>query len=138
MDILTIIGSGLLIAVLIVGALFVWAVIRMRLLYRRVGSFECTVTPIGKDAWRSGIAMFGAQYITWYPSMGLSRKPELSFSRQRLEVIDHHGEDSETHSLVAHISCNGKEMLWCMSEDSLSGLVSWMDAAPPAEEPTRM
>lgn len=123
---------------LIVGTLFVWVVLRMRALYWRVGSFECSISEPGSDTWTKGIAVFGAEYISWFPLISLGRKPRYTFSRQRLTIAAQSGGDERADTLVLRVRCNGIEQMWGMGRDSFTGLVSWMDAAPPEEEPTRI
>lgn len=128
---------GVMIAVLIVaGVFFFWAMVRIRVLYRRVGSFQCAVSEMDSEVWRSGIAVFGAEYITWYKTGSLSRKPALSFSRHRLGVVDYHQRDESEGTIVVHLECNGAHYLWAMSMSSMAGLVGWMDGARPSAEPT--
>lgn len=131
----TILGIALGV-ILLVGALLVWGVLRLRALYRRVGSFECSIAKVDSDEWTKGIAVFGAEYISWYPLISLGRNPRFAFSRQRLSVTAQSGGSETDDTLVLHVRCNGKEQKWGMSRDSFTGLVSWMDAAPPEEEPT--
>ena len=130
---------GVVIAMLIVaGVILFWAALRMRALYRRVGSFQTAVSEMGTGVWRSGIAVFGAEYITWYRAGSLSRKPALSFSRHRLSIVDYHQRDESAGTIVVHLTCNGQDLLWAMSTSSMAGLVGWMDGARPTEEPTAM
>lgn len=131
--------SGVLIAILIVaGAFLILAAIRTRALYRRVGSFQCAVSEMGSEVWRSGVAVFGADYITWFRTASLSRRPALSFSRNRLSVVDYHQRDEEAGTIVVHLECNGTHYLWAMTTSSMAGLVGWLDGARPSEEPTGM
>lgn len=128
---------GVLIVVLIVAGAFIsWAIIRIRALYRRVGSFQAAVRELESGAWRSGIAVFGAEYITWYKTGSLSWKPALSFSRHRVSVVDYHQRDEDAGTIVVHLECNGTHYLWAMSMSSMAGLVGWMDGARPMGEPT--
>lgn len=131
--------TGVLIVMLVIAGVFIlWGVIRTRALYRRVGSFPCAVSDLESGSWRSGVAIFGAEYITWFRTASLSRKPALSFSRHRLRVVDYHQRDEAAGTIVVHLECNGDEHLWAMSMSSMAGLVGWMDGARPSEEPTGM
>ncbi|WP_182354466.1 DUF2550 family protein [Flaviflexus huanghaiensis] len=131
--------SGVLIVLLLIAGVFIlWAVLRTRALYRRVGSFPCAVSVPNSETWRSGVAIFGAEYITWFRIASLSRKPAYSFSRHRLRVVDYHQRDEVEGTIVVHLECNGEELLWAMSMSSMAGLVGWMDGARPSEEPTGM
>ncbi len=121
----------------LVGTLIaVYLILRLRKLYRRVGSFECSLSEGTDRTWRSGIGIFGARYLTWYPVVSLSRKAVHSFSRERLRVVDHHQKDTESGTLVLHLKHNERDILMATTQESFAALASWMDAAPPSEEPT--
>lgn len=130
---------GVVIALLIIaGAFIFWAALRTRALFHRVGSFPCAVSKVDSGTWRSGVAVFGAEYLTWYKTGSLSRKPVLSFSRHRLTIVDYHQRDPEEGTIVVHVECNGHGWLLAMTSDSMSGVVGWMDGASPTEQPTAM
>lgn len=133
-----IVTSIILVLLAVAGAFVLWAIIRTRALFRRVGSFPCAISAPDSNVWKSGIAIFGTEYLTWYKTGTLSRKPALSFSRHRLNVIDYHQRDRSSGTVVVHFECNGQNWLCAMTESSAAGVVSWMDGASPAEEPTGM
>lgn len=130
--------SILIVLVLLCGVILTLFVLRMRSLSRRVGSFESAMQFEGKDSWVGGVAIFGAQYISWFPTMSLGRKPAVAFSRSRLVIEDVRVQDTDHGTLVLSVTHNGKHYKWGMSAQSKAGLVSWMEAAPPSEEPTRI
>ncbi|WP_054952478.1 DUF2550 family protein [Flaviflexus massiliensis] len=131
------IALSVIVALLVVaGAFAIWAMIRTRALFRRVGSFPAAISVPDSNQWRSGVAIFGAEYLRWYKTGSISTKPVLAFSRNRLNVIDYHQRNEATGTVVVHFECNGQHWLWAMTNDSAAGVVSWMDGASPVEEPT--
>ena len=132
--ILGLIAAGL---ALIVGVVAFLLYLRYRSLSRRVGSFECALSEDGQS-WRMGTAVFGAAYISWYPSLSLTRKPAASYSRTRIVVEKVEQRDTPGGSHVARVSSNGKTVYLGTSQEALHGLTSWLESASPREEPTNI
>ena len=121
---------------LITALVIIFLVVRLRRLYRRVGSFDCSLKTEKKPHWRSGVAVFGARYITWYRTVALSRKPEYSWARERLRVLEQRRQDTASGTLIVKFEHNGQHFSLATTDSSFQAVVSWMDAAPPSEEPT--
>lgn len=132
-----VLGSILLVLLFIAGVFCTLIVLRLRALYRRVGSFECGISTDGRQ-WKSGIAVFGAHYISWYRTSSMSRKPVYSFSRSHTHLVSQKHQDTDSGTVVAVIVSNGQQYYVGMSQEALSGFVSWMESASPEEEPTRI
>ncbi|MGO1621882.1 DUF2550 family protein [Flaviflexus sp.] len=130
---------SVLVALLFVAGAFVfWAMLRTRALFNHVGSFPCSVSEPGSNEWKAGVAVFGAEYLTWYKTGSITRRPSLSFSRHRLSIVDYHQRNEAAGTAVVHFECNGEDWLWAMTNSSVAGVVGWMDGASPVEEPTGM
>lgn len=120
---------------LIVGVVAFALYLRYRSLSRRVGSFECAISE-NRSTWRTGAAVFGSAYISWYPAVSFTHKPAYSFSRSRMVVERVDQQDTAGGSHVATISCNGTTIYLGTSQEALYGLTSWLESASPREEPT--
>ncbi|WP_418607106.1 DUF2550 family protein [Georgenia sp. SUBG003] len=118
-----------LVAVLLL-ALFA---VRVRRLAHRIGSFECALRPPGRRDWTSGIAVFGVGRVDWYRLVSLSLRPDRTFARADLEVRERVHRSPDGKGQVTEIRCGqpGKEVDLAMRRDSLAGLVSWLESAPP-------
>jgi len=116
--------------VLVLAVLFA---VRVQRLDRRVGSFECAVRCEGRD-WRGGIAVYGVGRVQWYRLASLSLLPTRTFQRDQLELFQRvGGADGE----FVEVTCryDGEDLALAMPRESLAGLVSWLEAAPPRGEP---
>ncbi|MDD9208248.1 DUF2550 domain-containing protein [Georgenia sp. 10Sc9-8] len=130
--------------VLVVGALVLLGVLavvlysRVRTLARRVGSFECALRRPGSEDWTSGIAGYGVNRVDWHRLVSLAPWPATSWSRDRLQLLAHTGRDGNAGTVV-EVRCRhgGEEFELAMVRGAFAGLVSWLEAAPPGEEPLR-
>ena len=130
--------------VLVLGALVLLGVValllysRVRALARRVGSFECALRRPGSADWTSGIAGYGVNRVDWHRLVSLAPRPASSWSRNRLHVLAHTGREGSTATVV-EVRCRygDEEFELAMVRGAFAGLVSWLEAAPPGEEPLR-
>ncbi|MEK8228150.1 DUF2550 family protein [Oerskovia sp. M15] len=79
------IAIGLLLAATVVTGL---GALRLRAIAHRVGSFECSVRPMGagQSSWSLGIAHYGVGRIDWWRCWSLSLRPARSWRRQDLMI----------------------------------------------------
>lgn len=107
--------------------------VRLRLLYSSAGSFEVAVREEGSERWRTGIALFRPQEISWFDTRGIGPKAKHSWSRSGLdfEISPSTGGDVQVVKLIQ----NDNVMYLATTTGAVSGIVSWMDSAPPVEEP---
>jgi hypothetical protein len=131
--------SAILCAALVFALLVVIAyTLRLRALLSKYGAVQCALRPIG-GRWRTGIATFQGHAIVWYPRKAANLKPAFVFSREGLELAGSHrvpsGAGSPEMSIV-DISSGGRRYELFMPTLAFAGLVSWIDAAAPSEEPT--
>lgn len=113
--------------------LLILFVVRVRRLAHRIGSFECALRPAGRREWTSGIAVFGVGRVDWYRLVSLSMRPDRTFARGDLEVRERVHRASGGANQVSEIRCGlpGGEVHLAMRRESLAGLVSWLESAPP-------
>lgn len=119
---------------------------RRRWLARQGGTFECSLrlrpTVAPGAGWVLGVARYHGSLLEWFRFFSYSYGPRLRFVRSDLQVLHSRPPDpAEAVSLYA-----GQQVVriqvrrpperleeWdlAMSSDSLTGLLSWLEAAPP-------
>lgn len=119
--------------------------LRRRWLARQGATFECSVrlsqTTRG-SGWALGVARYNAENLEWFRFFSLSLRPRKSFLRNDVRVLQTREPDGvEAGSLYVGQRVVSFEMTtspasvetWelAMSPDSMTGLLSWLEAAPP-------
>lgn len=120
--------------------------LRRRWLARDGGLFECSVrlsraTP--GAGWSLGMARYNAEMLEWFRFFSYSSKPRKSFLRNEVRVLT----DREPDAVEAVALYTGQRIVeleeqapgddsgrpWevAMSAESLTGFLSWLEAAPP-------
>lgn len=120
--------------------------LRRRWLAREGGLFECSVrlnrsTP--GAGWALGMARYNAEMLEWFRFFSYSSKPRKSFLRNEVRVLN----DREPDPVEAVALYTGQRVVeleeqgpgeesaqpWeiAMSAESLTGFLSWLEAAPP-------
>ncbi|MET1005007.1 MAG: DUF2550 domain-containing protein [Propionibacteriaceae bacterium] len=118
--------------------------VRRRWLAREGGTFECSLrlrTSTPGAGWALGVARYNAENLEWFRFFSYSYRPRRTFVRNEVNVLDNREPDAvEAVSLYAgqrivrlqttsvssvHVSD------LAMSQESLTGLLSWLEAAPP-------
>jgi hypothetical protein len=138
-----IVGILLLVAVCLAAVLVLLAV-RRRWLARYGGTFECSLrlrTTIPGSGWALGIGRYNDEILEWHRFFSFSLRPRKAFPRRELRVVDYRQPDPvEAVSLYAdqrvvrievHEPPEQEEWDLAMSPGSLTGLLSWLEAAPP-------
>lgn len=139
------VGTEIVLAVvaLLVLALVLLA-LRRRWLSRQGGTFECSLrlrTSIPGAGWVLGVARYNEEDLEWFRFFSYSVGPRMIFVRNQVRVLDNREPDSiEAVSLytgqrivrIESTTAGGTEV-WdlAMSSESLTGMLSWLEAAPP-------
>ena len=94
--------------------------------------------------WSYGIAQYGADRVDWYRIFSYAFRPAAVLARRELEVVGRR--DPEGHEELALFP--GWTILDCrlgagyaelaLSEDALTGFLSWLEAAPPGQDISRV
>jgi Protein of unknown function (DUF2550) len=110
---------------------------RLRVLSRRIGSFECSVRPGGAagESWTAGIAHYGAGRIDWWRAWSLGPRPACTWWRADLEVVDRAPflGPGGVPQLVVRCRYHGRELELTMSDDAFAGFTAWLESAPPSD-----
>ncbi len=139
----TVVNAGwLLVVVLVFLVLAAVAVAgRRALIERGGGTVDCGLRRPGDDhPWRLGVASYQPDELRWHQVFGVLLRPDESFPRSTLAVVSRRTPDShEANSLgpgMVVVECRAGEraepMELAMSESALTGLLAWLEAAPPA------
>jgi Protein of unknown function (DUF2550) len=94
--------------------------------------------------WSYGIAQYGADRVDWYRIFSYAFRPAAVLTRRELEVVGRRDpEGTEELALFP-----GWTILDCrlgagyaelaLSEDALTGFLSWLEAAPPGQDVSRV
>lgn len=121
------------IVLLVVIVAIVLYFIKLRRTLRGAGSFMCSYRASMSDGWTQGWAVYTKESLDWYPLLSLSQKPKKSWPRRHIEVQDSvilHSKDHKDYVQLTLRTPRYRCQLFMESADH-SGLVSWMEAAPP-------
>ncbi|HPU12476.1 MAG TPA: DUF2550 domain-containing protein [Aeromicrobium sp.] len=128
---------------LAIGAL----IFRRRWISRMGATFElCVNHGIEHSArgWMLGVAVYGDTEITWYRTFSLSPKARHRFVRGEVMIEgrrDPEGaEDYALHrdSVIIGASAADGVQQFALSQNSLTGLLAWLEAAPPGRGVNRV
>ncbi len=141
------VGAEAVIAVILLLALtLVVLALRRRWLARQGGTFECSFrlrTSTPSAGWVLGVARYNEENLEWFRFFSYSFGPRKSFLRNDVTVLDNREPDPvEAVSLYAgqrvvtiRVSRGTDPEQWdlAMSSESLTGMLSWLEAAPPGQ-----
>ena len=124
--------------------------VRRFLLERGGGTVECGLRrPNG--SWRLGLASYRREELCWFGALGVSMRPDVVFPRRDLAVVSRRlpteaevaslgpgmivvecrlGEDTESAG-PAGTPGRSRTVELAMGEATLTGLLAWLEAAPP-------
>ncbi|CAM3569225.1 DUF2550 domain-containing protein [Occultella aeris] len=130
------VGAVAVVLALVLIALFLW---RLRSLSHRVGSFECA--KFTGNRWLAGIASYTRDHLDWYEVVSLSLRPTTRWERRELDILDRSRREVDGRlSSVSEARCvyRDEEFLLAANDQSLDGLRSWLEAAPPDPNTSRI
>lgn len=119
--------------------------VRRRFLSRTGGVFDCEQRSLDSGRhgrWVDGLARYDANSLEWYRVLSLSFRPRVVLRRRYARLLDHRAAGpTEIPVLFAGHrvvrievrSSTGEERIWelAMAQESLLGLMSWLEASPP-------
>ncbi len=129
--------AAVLVLVLLYG---IALVVRRRVLSRRGGTFELSFRLRDTKAhrgWTLGIGRYAGGDLEWFRIFSLWPRPVRSWPRAQLSYVSHRQpEGAERMSLfgdhvVVTCAAPAGEIEIAMSQSSLTGFQSWLEAAPP-------
>ena len=122
---------------------------RRFVLERRGATVECGLRRPGRS-WRLGVASYQLDEFCWYRIFGLSMRPQQTFPRRDLAVVAHRAPTEQEVTILGP----GRVVAECqlsesgtgsgtetgtdagavdlaLAEPALTGLLAWLEAAPP-------
>ncbi len=95
----------------------------------------------GNGPWRLGVASYQSEELHWFGVFGMSMRPQEIFPRRDLTLVSRRlPSEAETASLgpgMIVVACQLGEdtpdstVELALAESALTGLLSWLEAAPP-------
>ncbi|OKL50159.1 DUF2550 family protein [Boudabousia marimammalium] len=124
---------GVLSSLAIIVGLILLYFYRVRMIARRVGSFELALHLEGESQWTSGIGLYSTDSLEWHRTVSLSLRPKYRFRRGTMLFSDLVRREGSDVVEVRVVDPQGVRWL-AMHESSYRGLVSWVDSAPPVAD----
>lgn len=121
-------GWAWVVPLVLLAALTVWYLVRLRLVSNRVGSFECSV--LRKGRWAEGYACYAVGRLDWHAVLSVAAHPAISWRRAVTEVRAVTYADAGYRATVVMVS-DGHEHTLSMPSQAYSGLRSWLESSPP-------
>ncbi len=140
---LPIVVQAVVVVLVVAIMVLAWVLVRHRLLVGRPGAFDCSLrlphaAPGG--GWVLGVARYSGEYLEWYAAFDVWLRPRLQLERAWTVAVDQrppspieevalYNQGSIVVLEQRRTSRDPHEL--AMSTDSLTGLLSWLEAAPP-------
>jgi hypothetical protein len=124
---------------------------RRRWLARQGGTFECSArlrTSNPSGGWALGVARYNGEMLEWFRFFSYAIRPRISMRRTEVSVVDSRDPDPvealalyENQRVVTlarkaptpEPGSGSDRLVWelAMDPDSLTGLLAWLESAPP-------
>lgn len=137
-------GATELVALVLAVVLLVpllWLGARRRWLARQGGLFECSLrlsTKTPGTGWVLGVARYAGDNLEWFRAFSLSLRPRLIFPRSQTRAGLQREPDPiesvllyDDQRIVRMELDDGRSWELAMAVASLTGLLSWLESAPP-------
>ncbi len=126
------------IAIVLVASLW----LRRQWLLSTGGLFDCwfRLRPsTGRGAgWSPGVARYSGEYLEWFPAFSMSRRPRVRLHRPDSQIQGQREPDTAESPVLPSGTCilvvtskRDDRLELAMSSSSLTGLISWLESAPP-------
>jgi hypothetical protein len=122
-----------------------WLFGRRRWLSRKGGLFDCCLRLSNSapgTGWVLGVARYNGPHLEWFRTFSLSVHPRKVFDCSAIEAGAQRDPAPDEAALLMNDQriielrrIDGRAWELAMSPDSITGLLSWIDAAPPVEAP---
>ena len=139
MDVISTVEVVLIIvfAVLVIAVSWIW--LRRRWLSRAGGTFACSYrgSRTAGARWVLGVARYRDHELQWFPAFSLSLWPSRRFDRADVRAGEQRLPDADEAVDLFHeqriLGLEGPrdDVELAMAPDSMTGLLSWLEAAPP-------
>jgi hypothetical protein len=129
-------GIGVFILLCTLGVLF----LRREIIARGRGTIEMSIrlsTLMAGRGWSSGVARFAGDQMRWYRVFSLAIRPRRTLSRRALAVEERRAPSGAerlvlpANWVVLRCTSARTSVEIAMAETTLTGFLSWLEAAPP-------
>jgi hypothetical protein len=124
-------------ALLVLAAGFIAA--RRFLLERGGGTVECGLRK-GTGSWRLGVVSYQQDELHWFSAFGITSRADEAFRRRDLAVVSRRDPDPGEEATLGPdrviVECslaNGETVELALASSALTGLLAWLEAAPPGQ-----
>ncbi|GAA1717943.1 DUF2550 domain-containing protein [Propioniferax innocua] len=124
-----------------VGIPLVWLYARRRWLSRSGGTFDCALRPSGGNKpWQLGAARYQGEYLEWFRIFSLGLSPRFRMRRSTMHVLESREAepadelygDERVLEVEFGTAKGERQVEVAMDHESATGLLSWIEAAPPS------
>ncbi|NEK85186.1 DUF2550 family protein [Blastococcus saxobsidens] len=110
--------------------------LRRRFLLFGLGAVTMWLRPEGSPRWSVGVAWYGGDALLWYRALSLSVRPQHRLSRAEFRVLNRRPAGRDDLALppdVVVLACSTAEgpRELAMEPSTETGLLSWLESAPP-------
>ncbi|MDU0968284.1 MAG: DUF2550 family protein [Actinomycetaceae bacterium] len=127
------------VAVVVAAACLAYLV-KLRRSFNREGSFMASYRATPADGWVEGFCQYGNATLSWYKLVSLKMTPHKTWTRSGMQFdratkrVDNDG----TVWLDVSVKADGHRFYLFMAETDFTGLLAWVEAAPPITGETGM
>lgn len=118
----------------------IWLYVRRQWLIHGGGTFDCELN-LGTDQatrWVLGVARYSGEYLEWFRAFALGLRPQQTFRRSATTargatISDPEGLGGQQMVRLEALDA-GETRVWDLAMDraSATGLLAWLEAAPPS------
>ncbi len=115
--------------------------VRRRWLSRQGGLFDCSLrlhTKTPGTGWVLGVARYSGDNLEWFRAFSIALRPRLIFARSQAQAGPQRDPDPiesvllyDEQRILRLELADGQSWELAMSVASLTGLLSWLESAPP-------
>lgn len=108
-------------------------VVRVNRSRRNMAVFTCFCRPDRDHKWSLGRAVYNVETLDWFSNFSLTSRPRYTWPRRQLEIVKAtpHKDMTGAKKMILDLEANGHTCQLMVSYADHSGLVSWVEAAPP-------
>ncbi len=138
-------AAGVLLVLVLLWSLAV--IVRRRWISRSGGTFEFSIrvrTSKAGRGWVLGVGRYSGETLEWFRVFSVAPRPKIRLQRSELEYVGRRDPvGAESNSLysghiVVSIRTPSGELEVAMSPDALTGLLAWLESAPPGQAGRRV
>jgi Protein of unknown function (DUF2550) len=138
-------GIGQIVGLVLIAGTLLISVLAVRRLRRlRPGGIDvalrCSPNDTGRG-WHQGLGRYRGDNFAWFRLSSLRSGPDRVFPREQLQILERRGPTVPesyavpSESIVLRCRTGVEELEMAMRQDTLTGFLSWLEAAPPSANP---